>query len=201
MTVSDHNWWHLARILEQPLARKVLRLHNGVDLKRMLPREVRDTSEEVRVLCVARLIEKKGVDVLLRSLARLNGAGSRIRCTIVGDGAEREHLETLRSELELDDQVRFQGLLSHERVIEELRQADLFVLPSRRARDGDQDALPTGCGRGWRRRRLVVRSGVPRGGSQASFSAGRDVANGSYRAHCAQFRSAGKPGARGGLRT
>jgi glycosyltransferase involved in cell wall biosynthesis len=81
------------------------------------------------ILAVGRLVEKKGFDLLMAAMRTLPEA----RCTVVGTGPVR---------LEAPDNVRLAGSATHEEVLAALQTADLFVLPCRRAADGDQDGIP-----------------------------------------------------------
>ena len=82
-----------------------------------------------RVLAVARLHARKGIDHLLRAFARVR---ERHPATleIVGDGPERPALEALAAGLHLDGTVGFLGMRDHAAVAELMRGADLLVLPS-----------------------------------------------------------------------
>jgi glycosyltransferase involved in cell wall biosynthesis len=61
------------------------------------------------IAAVGRLVPKKGMDVLLRAVAQLVGAGQDLRLRIAGEGPERERLERLAAALGLSDRVRFAG--------------------------------------------------------------------------------------------
>ena len=87
---------------------------------------------------VGRLAEKKGVDVLLRALVDVRECTLRIG----GEGPERARLERQATELGLDDRVQFLGRLGREDILRELKYAAVVVLPSRVAKDGDQDGTP-----------------------------------------------------------
>jgi glycosyltransferase involved in cell wall biosynthesis len=79
-----------------------------------------------RLLNVADLAEKKGQSVLVRAVAELPDS----TLEIVGAGPEREPLERLLRELNVEDRVRLVGTRSREQVAELMRAADLFVLSS-----------------------------------------------------------------------
>ena len=102
------------------------------------------------VVTVGRLVEKKGFDVLLGSLARVTADWDR--ATIVGDGPDRAKLEALRDELGLAGRVKFTGALPHSEALAQIGQARLFCLPARPVHDGDSDAMP-----------VVIREAMARG--------------------------------------
>ena len=96
----------------------------------------------IRGLCVASLQEYKGHEVLLDALG-IHGSGlERLSLTFVGDGPLRTGLERRVTELGLIDRVRFAGALTETQVLQELEAADLFVLPSVVASDGQMEGLP-----------------------------------------------------------
>jgi glycosyltransferase involved in cell wall biosynthesis len=100
------------------------------------------SSRPVRALCVASLQEYKGHPVLLQALARGGDQLARVQLDLVGDGPARSELEQLAHELGLTSRVRFHGSLPEAGVADLLAAADLFVLPSVVARNGQQEGLP-----------------------------------------------------------
>ncbi|MEA3345106.1 MAG: glycosyltransferase [Chloroflexota bacterium] len=77
---------------------------------------------------VGRLVEEKGVDLLLRAAAGLRGEWE---LRIVGDGPERERLKTLARELGIASQVAFEGGIPSAQMPDFYPQLDALVLPSR----------------------------------------------------------------------
>jgi glycosyltransferase involved in cell wall biosynthesis len=100
-----------------------------------------DPARPVRLLGVARLVPKKGLDVLLAALALLP-PDLHWRYAHVGGGPLRKDLEARAAALGLAGRVRWQGALAQDQVLDAYRRADLFVLASRIAADGDRDGLP-----------------------------------------------------------
>jgi colanic acid/amylovoran biosynthesis glycosyltransferase len=98
---------------------------------------------DARVLTVARLTEKKGIEYALRALAALAGEFSGVRYDVIGDGPLRDALVALAAALGLGDRVRFLGARPGDAVRAAMRDADLFVLPSVTAADGDEEGTPT----------------------------------------------------------
>lgn len=105
------------------------------------PRSIPSTGR-ISALCVASLQEYKGHAVLLRALA-LGGAGvDRIDLELIGHGPLHDALIDLAASLGIADRVRFHGGRSETFVKDALDRADLFVLPSIVAADGQMEGLP-----------------------------------------------------------
>lgn len=110
---------------------------NGVDVDRIHRGDPVDLREEFGVprqssalVFVGSLIRRKGVDVLLRAMARVEATGDRFSLFIVGDGEERSALEELSRSLDVDGRVFFAGERHDAGAI--LRgTADVAVVPSR----------------------------------------------------------------------
>jgi glycosyltransferase involved in cell wall biosynthesis len=82
------------------------------------------------LLFVGRLVPRKEVPVLIEALARVRGCGRDVELEIVGDGPERERLESLARRTGLLPSIRFRGMLDEAGVAGALRKADLLVVPS-----------------------------------------------------------------------
>lgn len=81
-----------------------------------------------KILCVGSLIERKGVDLLLKALAEVK---SEFELYLAGGGDEKENLIRLAKELKIENQVHFLGQLSREELLKHYGDSDLFVLPTR----------------------------------------------------------------------
>lgn len=112
-------------------ANKIVTLPNGVDVEAITPKEDYELHEPACILYVGRLHAQKGLDILLRAFGRLcrQQHDMRLVLRLVGDGPLRGSLETLVAQLGLQNRVDFTGL--RDDVLQELQQADVFVLPSR----------------------------------------------------------------------
>jgi len=131
-----------------PTPEKVTLVHHGLDPARFPPpkgprpaRDGRDGNDPVVILSIGRAVEKKGYDDLLAALARLP-AGLAWRFVHLGGGPLLLKLKALARKLGLDGRIEWLGAQAQGTVLERLRAADLFVLASRTARDGDRDGLP-----------------------------------------------------------
>jgi glycosyltransferase involved in cell wall biosynthesis len=97
----------------------------------------------LRLLAVARLCEKKGLDTLLDACALLRARGVPFALRLFGDGPERGSLEARAASHGLAGQVHFGGAVPQEEIAREMRACHAFVLPCRRDRNGDMDGIPT----------------------------------------------------------
>jgi glycosyltransferase involved in cell wall biosynthesis len=121
-------------------ATQVHRIYHGVEVPRSLP--MIERSGAPVVLVVARLVEKKGVDLLIRAAARLRVEGAEFFVRIAGEGPAWAQLQRLAHELGVADRVTFLGPLMESEVRTEYRRATVFALPCQRLPNGDRDGLP-----------------------------------------------------------
>ena len=97
-----------------------------------------------RVLFTGRLIERKGLEYLLRAVPRIL-AVQPAQFIISGDGDQRPKLEQLHQELALGDSVEFLGFVSNERLGQEYAQCDIWVNPAIIDSWGDAEGLGVGA--------------------------------------------------------
>ncbi len=76
---------------------------------------------------IGRIVPEKGVDILLRATARLDGDW---RLRLVGGGTARHDLQALAQALKVDERVAFVGLLPSAELPAEYHKIDALVLPS-----------------------------------------------------------------------
>ena len=122
--------------------------YHGLDFERFPaapPRsDRRDGSEAERpvvILSVGRAVAKKGYDDLLDALSRLP-AQLEWRFVHIGGGALGAALRLRAERLGLSDRIEWRGALAQPEVLAAYREADLFVLACKIAKDGDRDGLP-----------------------------------------------------------
>ncbi|MDB5490129.1 MAG: colanic acid biosynthesis glycosyltransferase WcaL [Reyranella sp.] len=105
------------------------------------PRDGSDPADPVVILSVGRKVEKKGYDDLLEALATLP-ANLHWRFEHVGAGSLSDTLKAQATALGIADRCVWHGGQPQKAVFAALAGADLFVLASKKAADGDQDGLP-----------------------------------------------------------
>ncbi len=114
-------------------------LINGTDPNRFYPMDVSVQKEEKKLedsfvlLTVTRLVERKGIDTVIEALSVLNKKIPNIKYLIVGDGPDREKLEHLAREKEVEQLVTFCGKVPYNALNTFYNLCDLFVMPSKTA--------------------------------------------------------------------
>jgi glycosyltransferase involved in cell wall biosynthesis len=119
-------------------------VYHGLDLGRFPAppeRAPRHVDEPLRMMSVGRLVEKKGFDTLIDALALLP-ADLAWHWTHIGGGPLDGVMRARAQAAGVADRITWRGACDQTDVIAAMRAADLFVLPSRIAADGDRDGLP-----------------------------------------------------------
>jgi glycosyltransferase involved in cell wall biosynthesis len=140
-TCTGYNKTYLEQFGEGLFNHKLFCIYHGLPVDEYTAPANRK-NEKYLMLSVGQLKEKKGFDFLLRACRILVERGHSFECQIVGEGPQRDFLESLVKELSLEELVQLCGALPHHQVIEKFQQANLFVLPAVLAADGDRDGIP-----------------------------------------------------------
>ena len=129
-------------LLERRLPReKIFCIRRGLDrLPTMKP--LRNSRSPLRLLGIARFVEKKGLVHQLRIYAALRAAGVPFAARLVGDGPLRPELERLAGRLGIAANLSFTGHLPQHEVWNELTWADVLLHTGVVAPSGDRDGLP-----------------------------------------------------------
>jgi glycosyltransferase involved in cell wall biosynthesis len=140
-TCTAYNEAYLRELVGPPSAARVKRIYHGLDVTGYEPLPHRSTDRPM-LLAVGQLKEKKGFRYLLEACRLLLDRGMDFECEIVGEGPLRASLQKTINDLALTNTVNLAGSLPHDEVIQRYRRADVFVLPSVTAADGDRDGIP-----------------------------------------------------------
>lgn len=98
--------------------------------------------QPLRILSVARLTEKKGLGVAIEACRILKQQGGCFEYTIIGYGDLEAQLKTAIADGDLEDCVKLVGFKPQEEIKRYLDEADIFLLPSLTAADGDMEGIP-----------------------------------------------------------
>ena len=90
---------------------------------------ISERNRKLELIFVGGLVPVKACDLALRAAAPLL-RNDLARFTVVGDGPERDRIERLTRELEIEKAVSFRGWVSHDEAQQKLREADVLVFPS-----------------------------------------------------------------------
>ena len=93
---------------------------SGIDENIIHPSPFTPHPSPIKVLTCANFKKRKNIDKVIESCKGLES----FELTVIGDGKERKKLEML------DKSVKFTGYLAHDKVLEKMRESDIFILPS-----------------------------------------------------------------------
>lgn len=123
-------------------------LTNFVDNKRFYPakniqnlKSKHNINTKISLICICRLIERKGVDDLLNAISQLKKNNNRnIVLNVCGSGPELKNLQLLSRDLGIEDLVIFHGFTEEKVMLELLQASDVFVMPNKTI-DGDLEGF------------------------------------------------------------
>jgi glycosyltransferase involved in cell wall biosynthesis len=119
---------HVAMRIELPLSRTI---YYGVRDEGTLPfHGLPDIDRGLEIGYVGRLVQEKGLPLLLEAAKQLDKSGIAFHLTFVGDGPEHLKLRSLSAQLGLDENVSFTGDLRGADLSETLRSIQVVIMPS-----------------------------------------------------------------------
>jgi glycosyltransferase involved in cell wall biosynthesis len=145
VTCTAEGHGHLAALAPRP--GHVELVYHGLDPGRFPappqrpPRNGSDPRHGLRIVSVGRAVAKKGYDDLVTALAALP-EDLHWQFAHIGGGELLETLKRQAAAAGIAGRVLFLGAKPQPDIIALLREADLFVLPAKKARSGDRDGLP-----------------------------------------------------------
>ncbi|CAM2065582.1 Glycosyltransferase family 4 protein [Sulfidibacter corallicola] len=105
-------------------------VHCGVDPDRYTPEGKEPDKDVFQIVCTGRLTPTKGQALLVMACKQLKDEGRQFQCKLIGGGDEAADLQRMVNELDLGDRVILTGPLPQDGVLDALKRAHLFVLPS-----------------------------------------------------------------------
>jgi len=135
----------IAPVVGPQAAAHMVQLTPGVDPTMFSPdidgadvRAVHSLTDRPVIVCISRLMKRKGQDVLIRAMFQVNKAVPGAALLIVGGGPERKNLQRLVSASHLDGDVIFAGSVPWAKLPEHYAAGDVFAMPCR-TRNGGLD--------------------------------------------------------------
>ena len=135
--LGEYTHQMISRALDQKAKLAMVKIAPGIDTEHFSPRnstELRESlnlAEKKVIVCVARLVHRKGQDRLIEVMPEILSSVPNAHLLIVGEGPYREHLVKRVNQLKIKDDVTFVGRIGYEQLPEYICVGDLFAMPSR----------------------------------------------------------------------
>ncbi|WP_049566136.1 glycosyltransferase family 4 protein [Streptomyces sp. SBT349] len=136
--LGEYTRSRIARALTAEAAARMVQLTPGVDEKTFHPdsggsslRAAMGLTDRPVVVCVSRLVPRKGQDTLIRAMPRVLAAEPEAVLLVVGGGPYREDLERLAAKVGVTASVRFTGPVPWEDLPAHFGAGDVFAMPCR----------------------------------------------------------------------
>lgn len=139
-TVSKFNKRFLLKEIPSLEASKLHVIHSSVDIE-TIPKLSAPQNDIFNITYVGSLQVRKGIDILLTTLAELN-IDRPWNCVIIGGGPEETKLKALCSTLGLDNHVKFTGPQAFEEIAKAYEKASVVVAPSIIGPNGRTEGIP-----------------------------------------------------------
>lgn len=123
--------------------RKILVHHSAINLSDFDYRERYYTKgDHIKIVFVGRLVEKKGIEYAIRSVAGIVNKYPYVQFDIIGGGPLEKAYTKLIKELGVGDNIRLLGWIAHHEIVTYLNDAHIFLFPAITAQNGDQEGIP-----------------------------------------------------------
>lgn len=122
---------------------KILVHHSAIDPSRFkFKSKISNHTDSAHIVSVNRLVPKKGTEYAINAFAQLAKKYPKLKYHIVGGGHLKNKLQALIRRHRLEKQIKLLGWGTQKDVVAELSKADLFILPSVTASDGNEEGIP-----------------------------------------------------------
>lgn len=99
------------------------------EIRNAAPKHI-DANSRLKLITACRLEKRKGVEITIESLSLILQRFPTASLDVVGDGAMLDELNELAEKLGLSERVVFHGKVEHSRVIDLMKEADVFCFPT-----------------------------------------------------------------------
>ncbi len=141
--LGDYTRTHISRVLRPADRSKLVRLHPGVDTDLFVPGTERaerraelGLGDRPVVVCVSRLVRRKGQDALIAALPAIRARVPGATLLLVGSGPDDDHLRTLAARTGVAEHVVFPGGVPAADLPSYYAAGDVFAMPCRTRRRG-----------------------------------------------------------------
>ncbi|OHX67012.1 glycosyltransferase family 4 protein [Flammeovirga pacifica] len=104
----------------------------GIDMDLFSNKEINSNNDSdiLEIICVSRIVQGKGWDVLLRAMSILKQEGLKFSCTYIGDGDDRNIFLKMIDELNINGEVNYLGEKDQDKLPQYLNNKDVFIFPT-----------------------------------------------------------------------
>jgi colanic acid/amylovoran biosynthesis glycosyltransferase len=122
---------------------KIIIHRSGINLNKFIfsPKTLKP-NKKIKIVSIARLIEKKGIEYGIKAVAKLAKTNKNIEYNIIGDGPLRKQLQNLINESGLKNTIKILGWKKQDEIIEILKNSHILIAPSITGSDGDIEGIP-----------------------------------------------------------
>ena len=142
ITISEYNKIYLRDEIGVNNRIEVIRC--GIDLDKFKRQKRLKPDGRIRLLTVARLVEKKGLAYLIKAIPMVIKKMPNCELTIIGSGPQYDNLQHLVCDPEIESYVQFRGDVFDSELMRYYEGADMYILPCIVTEDGDRDGIPVG---------------------------------------------------------
>lgn len=128
----------LAKAIDERDHQKLTALPPGVDTSNFQPGQKSaalqakyGVTDKQVILCVGRLVQRKGQDILIKAMAQIHSRQPNAQLLIAGTGNYEKRLRALAARERVETRVSFLGRVPYEELPELFRLADIFASPTR----------------------------------------------------------------------
>lgn len=116
--------------------------YGGIDLDKFKFHPRKPSPGKIRILMCGRLTRGKGFDYGLEAFRQVHNKHKNLELKIIGEGEQRRTLERMIKEANLSPSVTLLGAQPHPRVIKEMENSHLFMLPCLSIKKGHREGVP-----------------------------------------------------------
>ena len=135
--LGEYTHQMISRALDLRAKLAMVKIAPGIDTQHFRPRNSEqlrtslNLAEKKVIVCVARLVHRKGQDRLIEAMPQILRSIPNAHLLIVGEGPYRQQLVKRVNHLEIKNDVTFVGRIGYEQLPEYICVGDLFAMPSR----------------------------------------------------------------------
>ena len=149
VTVGKRIKQSVLTIIGRSYGKKIFTVYCGINERLLaLSRSInysklRNNPVPFRILTIGRLVQHKGIHVLIEAISKISNGCPNVRLTIIGDGPLRTHLKKRIEKFRLRTHIRLLGSVPHNKYFFRIiSKSHAFILPCITDTEGNQDGLP-----------------------------------------------------------